>query len=134
MPQIYYNDTPLSQMPSSYPASRVTHESVSVTADGVKTYRQLLNELFALVDFSKLNGRSFVVWENTTTDIYPLQMIESTYFYASMFVIQGDGTLSQYSLRVESANSYIIRLRGGTTKNYSTDTATNGEVITLYYD
>lgn len=34
--------------------------SVSVTADGVKTYGALFNELFALVDFSKINANSML--------------------------------------------------------------------------
>lgn len=43
-------------------------ESIEVTADGTKTYSQLLNELFALIDTNKLNGKSYMYQFNGTTD------------------------------------------------------------------
>lgn len=44
--------------------------SVSVTADGVKTIKTLLDELYALVDFTKIKSSSFLRRRNATTGNY----------------------------------------------------------------
>jgi len=67
----------LAYMPASYPSSRITHESVSVTADGVKTEAEILNSLYTLVDFSKVRSNTILEIE-ASGKFYVFNVIERT--------------------------------------------------------
>lgn len=43
--------------------------SVSITADGVKNYTQLFNQLYAIVDTDALTPNSKLVWDQGTTKL-----------------------------------------------------------------
>lgn len=59
--------------------SALNKGSVSVIADGVKTVKQLLDELYALVDLSKITNSSKIVAEYTGgTLVYHLMKIQGT--------------------------------------------------------
>lgn len=132
MSQLYYGDTPLSQMPASYPASRVTHESVSVTADGAKTYAQLLNELYAQISLSDITVNSkLVVAEHPCTPA----TIGGSYVTFSSLYVQGGGAKAVYAV-LQSSSSYYssdFTSSGTTTSNISTSVLASGKAITLYY-
>lgn len=56
-----------------YNALNGSGDSVQVTADGTKIYAQLLNELFALIDSSKINHNSRLIITSSSSEfIYPL--------------------------------------------------------------
>ena len=44
--------------------------SVQVVADGVKTVSQLLNELYTLIDLTKIKPSSYVVLKTATADFF----------------------------------------------------------------
>lgn len=127
-------------LPASYPASRVSHESVSVTADGVKTYQTLLNELFALVDFSKVTVRTTFEQKagsdfnpaflkrkigTTIVEFYGFTYTDASNCYALDVTIKSTG--SAFKSRVFSSS-------GMSTSDSSSAVATNGEKLTIYYD
>lgn len=125
-------------MPAYYPASRITRESVSVTADGVKTYAQLLDALYALINRSKLTT-------NTTIEVavsnvqYIMNMsvvtasaicfgsINSTSAGSSnsiLYALKPSGSVAQYCSHSNSGNSFT---------NQSASVLTSGAVITVHY-
>lgn len=60
-------------------ADEITEKSVSVTSDGVKTYGQVLNELAALVDFSKVShGSVLKATDSAKTTIAAVERITSS--------------------------------------------------------
>lgn len=108
--------------------------SVSVTADGVKTYGQLLNELYALVDYDKIGIHSVVDWYDGSDDsLFQVVVINPAYIYASFFILLAGGQSAQYSMQFGNANSYMFRLRDAATRDYSSETPVSGIVLTLYY-
>ena len=136
MPQIYHNDTPISQMPASYPASRVTHESVSVTGDGVKTFAQLFAELNALIDRSKLTRYSIV---QRNGQIYQIQTFGTTENSTIIFARYSiGGTLEMYAHVMQFGTTNAYRQFHATQsqteiQDISSSVEGNGSVITLYY-
>ena len=129
MSQLYYGDTPLSQMPARYPASRVTHESVSA----------LLDEIFALVDPTKITCNTLieVTFTSGGTGIYRLV---GNYLPTTIKELRFsfERTTDTYyiieSYYVKETNSNIFTCQNGTITNASSGIAANGTVITLYYD
>lgn len=105
-PCLYYEND---MMPSSYPASRVTHESVSVTADGVKTWATLFGELFALIDNSKTSNRSHlkVAYSATQYEVYMPTWISPTEYMFSRVFYQGS-TLMVYYATISANPSFTI--------------------------
>lgn len=137
MSQLYYGDTPLSQMPASYPASRVTHESVSVTGNGSKSYSTLLNELFALIDTSKMRDTSYlrtdganqayiIIAPFTSSTANPLEVM----FSRDVIDNQKD-RIDLYT--VKASGSTFETVAGGTYTNKSNNTVANGIKLTLVY-
>lgn len=96
MSQLYYNDTPLSQMPASYPASRVTTAKIA-EAPANQTYAAQLTALQTA--FSSLTAeqklRSYIVfhggyiarYSNSMYDLHTCVEVPSTGFVASQFSI-----------------------------------------------
>ena len=124
-------------LPASYPASRVTHESVSVTADGVKTYEALLNALFALVDSAKLTRDTKLVTENVFLQLGAVPPSGILTFIGGSSMTN-DGGLYMYALRLHASNSrfrqiYITSAGAVSNNNYGTNVPTAGTDITLYY-
>ena len=104
-------------------------ESISVTADGVKTYSTLLNELYALIDTSKITVKSILTRGEY---IY----VRGYYLYSNsyQFVV---GNIYNQTLMVERinvrSNSTFDRCLGNTYTNLSSTIPTNGEVISIIY-
>lgn len=112
--------------------------SVSVTGDGVKTYGDLLSELFALVDMSKITPHTVVNEHTAASDIY--YYIESR--SASAIICVNESTSSSR----ETVTQLVIRTNGAATKTetifadgsttqtvITANVIPNGELITLYY-
>ena len=60
-------------------ADEITEKSVSVTSDGVKTYGQVLNDLAALVNFSKIrHGSVLEAIDSSKTTIATVERITAT--------------------------------------------------------
>lgn len=119
------------------PSYLPSDNAVSVTADGVKTYRQLFNELYALIDATKVTRNAKLIMTNTSGDV--IYDIERIYGNAVTFVktrnIASDylvetiwfGTNSAYYLAATEASS--------TTFTDSTNSVpASGVTFTLYYN
>ena len=116
-------------LPASYPASRVSHESVSVTADGVKTYSQLFDALFALVDFSKLTVRSMLMIDKNP--FYCMEIRNGTQIVYTLFDYNTSNNQSRgLKIIMKSTSSVYHAQNDG---DYSASVASNGKVITIYY-
>ena len=103
-------------------------ESVSVTADGVKTYRQVLNALYSLLDVTKITYNSYMKYGNY---IYRLTLTMEGLFQYTVASIASSNTFIQ-KLSV-SATSGAERISGTTFTDLTTQVPSNGSVFTLYY-
>lgn len=112
-------------------------ESVQVTADGVKSYGTLLNELFALIDGTKINKDSVI--EATLSSI--------KYIYKIAVYESGRYTFSYFTSYTSGMNAATMTLRSGTSGYFAdnfdgtnwahvtstTNIATNGDVLKVIY-
>ena len=115
--------------------------SVSVTANGVKTYSDLLNELQALVNYSKISNNAFLLTVTSGEHtIYRLsQYIESTgrlCFDRTRVYPPSTYKITTYTYILEPNNSHIYYAHF--TTNYTFDNAdasvpNSGTKFTLYY-
>ena len=107
----------------------LNHEkSVSVVGDGVKTFKQLLNTLFSLIDSQLLNANSYLSYNYLSCRLAEFRSIRyqfKCYLGSSgvSFVLRQDG-LSEYA---------IYNFFTQTETDRSTDVADSGTSITLYY-
>lgn len=104
------------------------HGSVSVTADGVKSYRTLFNELNALIDRTKLTDIAVL-----KTGQYVLQLvrIQSNDLWFS-FCQCGSDNITVRSA-VVGTTSHLYNWNGSTYTTIDSTVPTNGDVIKLTY-
>lgn len=112
-----------------------SEDYVEVTADGVKNIRQLLDELFALCDTSKISNESIITKGN---EVYRYQRPSGTNSY--MFItLYGQTSSSELdSIIFQATNSRYLewsyKTSGNTvTEGSTTVILTSGTKITLYY-
>ena len=125
-------------MPAFYPASRVTHESVSVTADGTKTWGTLLNELYALVDNTKLTFKtSFLVAAPTNNSYSVLSAYTSTSLTFSRNLVATNSrmiTTTHYMTASSSAyREALFNTSGNTFSDNTSSVPASGTVLLIYY-
>lgn len=116
--------------------------SVSVTSDGVKTVTELLDELFALVDYSKFTCRSVIEWYRTASQAYAympaIEISPSSYMFGYMALSrasQTSGTMTLHRFDIKSSGSEYLHWDSGTgtITDRSSTVRSAGEVFTLYY-
>jgi hypothetical protein len=107
----------------------ISEDYVEVTADGNKTYAQLLNELYADADLIKANGSTTrLIIGVSIFNIFGLSNYECYFSAASL-----NGQLpATEEIRV-SSSSYYNRYRQGQFSDLSSTKPTSGTKITLYY-
>jgi hypothetical protein len=115
------------------PIGEIEEDVVSVTADGNKTYATLLDELYALIDSTKLTNNSYI-------DIFDgyfrlNDMSGGSYYFERAF---SGAKLFDDTLQVSSSGSLIRSWETTTNGNTYSDSAStekpaNGTKITLYY-
>lgn len=121
-------------MPAFFPASRVTHESVSVTADGVKTYGTLLSDLFTLADVAKFTPFTKIVFYDTNSGnqtVYTVRLLTSSSAYFYYVGILGTG-VATLEVLLSSSPYYVINNNGSYTDRTST-IPTSGVILKLVY-
>lgn len=136
------------QMPLHYPADRVyldgdktktvqdavNRGSVSVTADGVKTAGELLDQLKSAVDFSKLTNDSKIDIVDSSTGIHNIHRYsyyDGGYFFDA---VRLSSNINIFSIRlVPSGNSQKYIYTNGSISNTTSDVFQLGSTITLYY-
>ncbi len=96
-----------------------------VLTDGVKTYRELYNELYSKIDFSKVTTRSYFL-RNTTN----VMLMSNKYTYTSLVV-----TNAPYmtTATLKETDSTMIEWDGTTTIDYSTSVPTAGYYYGIVY-
>ena len=100
--------------------------SVSVTADGVKTYGQLLTELYGLVDLTKIRSASYLQYGNI------IGHIASVSASGCGFVINGT-TVRIYMHVASAALANNFDYTTGTYSLLTNQTPGNGEVFEIFY-
>ena len=115
------------------PIGDIEEDSVSVTADGVKTLATLLNELYALIDMNKVTDNAFIPYADS---FFKLEVKTSNnLFLTRSFSVAN--TIYYGTMQVGSTNSIFhtweLKESGNTYTNHSTDVPTNGTKLTLYY-
>ena len=124
MAMLYLRNKPIGAI-----SKGVDSGSVSVTADGVKTYATLLNELYALVDVNKVSNNTILILNGI---IYNPIILQSGGYYFSRAGI--DHNLpAVYEIGVLESNSYYIFYQNNQYTNRANDTVPVGTIITLYY-
>ena len=111
----------------------VNRGNVSVQGDGVKTNQQALQELYNLVDFSKITPYT-VLWSHQDTNSYYYHLMHSTPFILTFI---GFDRPLYVTFHLESAlsNNNLIsdNLSDGTSSNLSSDVLPNGWIYTIVY-
>lgn len=119
-------------------AGKVDNGSISVTADGVKTYGEIFNELFTLIDATKISKNCSLVFGGT---FFSLNSIgpNNTYFVFTMQSVGSSSivirtcTLGNSSSNSSNIGAMFMQMMGQWTFNdISTSAATTG-VYTVYY-
>lgn len=103
--------------------------SVSVTADGTKTYATLLNELFALVDYNKVTGKSYL---NSDGVIFQITYNNSTAYQFSRAEVSSNSNRIQMMI-IQSTNSIYRTVLGTAFTNDSSTVPASGTKIEFVY-
>ena len=121
---------------------KVNRESVSVTADGVKNVGQLLTDLYALIDFSKISEKTSKFKRATTTNSYiaPITYVNSEdhlEFIGPAVLYNSELYVDIYSFKVQdnSINYKEMKISAGSTtlSDLSTAVPSAGEYWGIYY-
>ena len=110
---------------------QVNPGSVSITADGVKTYGQVLDDLFALVDASKINTKSSLVIESGSTKyVFGIESIGVAFSFSAVRQTASATTIEE--LVVASSSSYVTSYNGTVTDS-TNNAASSGMIFTIVY-
>ena len=112
-------------------------ESVSVTADGVKTYTQILNALFAQIDLNKITETSMFSFktESGVQNFYKLARKTGTDCTFSRTQLT-TSLITIDAFNLSSASSSFIVASGSsslTISDSSSQVPDNGRVYTVFY-
>ena len=110
--------------------------SVDVTADGVKSYSQILDDLYALIDQTKISGKSIMLIE-ASTGAYSVNVasyIDNTDIKFTGSVISGDNLIGVNSFDLKASTSTFKYKKEGTTiADNSAVVPTSGTVFKIVY-
>ena len=109
--------------------------SVSITADGVKTYNQLFDALFALIDLSKISHTSCLVEIGASyTNYFPIaQMPSSSRIRVSNVIITNTHSFVKGIEIRSSGSTYYQSQDGATPTNEGASIPTSSTVIKFIY-
>lgn len=132
MAMLYLRNKPIGAI-----SKGVDSGSVSVTADGVKTLSTLLDELFALVDMSKVGPYTKIMFPDTATihTIFNVTQLTSGDIVLTApiaWASASDSMLRTFHV-TSSGSQYYWARTNGTVGNGSSNVVDNGLIITLYY-
>ena len=109
---------------------KIAKGEISVTADGVKTYTQLLNELYALVDRSKLSGNSY--FTGAYGIVARCNGIQTSYIGFNSADVE-QTALKSTSFGLKPSDSFVYSFNGTTVTNNSSNVVTSGTVLKVVY-
>ena len=107
--------------------------NVSVTADGIKTYGQLLDALFALIDSTKINQNTTVNHQYSATGFDTLNRSQTASDKFTFTCIYVDNSMNVITAALRSTGSTLKISDNGTITDFSSTVASNGTKFTLYY-
>ena len=117
-------------MPAFFPSSRVTHESVSVTADGVKTYSQMLDAVYAAMDTSKLTYYSVLTFNK---EVFNINFLDATTPIFGETLCISANRIEAKGCRVQASGSIYAVLQSSGVTNISSSVPSSGTVFTVVY-
>lgn len=115
-----------------------TDNCVYVVADGVKTYSELLNELYALIDADRI-GRNTTLVRSQPNGVV-------TYFHIMQKLIAGiqfsegyaygsnDSPVGSIILQATNSTFKVAQIVAATVTDISSNVPTSGTIISLYYN
>ena len=104
--------------------------SVSVTADGVKTSSQLLDELYALIDSTKVDGKSYLKMDGR--DILHINDLPGTKYSLANIAI-GVSTIAGIGVQIRASGSISATYSGTTVTDTSSNVVTAGNKYEFFY-
>lgn len=119
------------------PSYLPSDNAVSVTADGVKTYGQLFNELYALTDATKVTRNAKLTMSNTSGGL--IYNIERNYGTSITF-IKSRNIISDYlveTIWLGPTSTYYLATTEASSTTFTNSTNTvpaSGITFTLYYN
>ena len=111
-----------------------SEESVSVTADGVKTYSQLLDALFAQIDFAKVTRHSVLQVSGTSVlQSYMLSVMHpNTDMHMYRLAKSGSQCVETVTVLLPSGST-MGYWTSGTYTDDSSSVPASGRTLALYY-
>lgn len=108
--------------------------SVSVTADGVKDYETLLNELHALVDLTKITTKAHLVRDDgQRLYVYMLSLFNYTSGTINFNEITGQNTIDRYECKTTGSAVHTFDLSNSTDTDNSSIVPGIGYKLEIYY-
>lgn len=123
----------------SVPIPPTEEDVVSVTADGTKTYEQLLNELYAKIDTTKLSDTSciYLLTDSGNTHIQQLRTkrASNTIFEFVSPILESVGHLYVHSLTVQQSGSKYVSVDISSSASHTdmSSTIPTSAKFSLYY-
>lgn len=110
-------------------------DSVSVTADGVKTYAQLLNSFYSLLDRSKIDDKSYVEFVKPNGAKYTVPL---TCEYSNALLFTGTteyaaNTMYYRVFKLATSSSFMEERSNSSDTVYESQVVPSGTTLTLYY-
>ena len=112
---------------------KVDRGSVSVTADGVKTYSQLFDELSILAEHTKIKKESQIYLNNR---YWKLSFTDSGYYlFSNTMAMSGEIYIGSIHLlsNLSTFDTWILNSSGNSHTSLGSEVPPSGKVITLYY-
>lgn len=112
--------------------------SVSVTADGSKTYTQLLNQLYALIDATKINAKSIfeMIGSDGVVTVFPCTYVSTTQinFVGSTGSVNGF-SINAFNIKSSDSDraSCVLSTSGITLTSLGSSIPTSGYVFKVIY-
>lgn len=103
---------------------------VSVTGDGTKTYTQLLNELYGLVDRTKLDGKSYFVGAYGL--VAKINGLQTSYIGFNSTDVELSA-LKSTSIGLKPSASFVYSFNGTTVTDNSSNVVASGTVLKVVY-
>lgn len=110
------------------PIGNIEEDYVEVEGDGSKTLGQLLNEIYARVDISKISSESYIIHNSAKFSLF-FKTENAVCFTFSL--IDVGVNLQGYTLRAASSKTYVYD--GSTVLESTSQIPTSGTKISLHY-
>ena len=110
-------------------------EKVSVTCDGVKTISAMLDDLYALVDFSKVTASTTLTLKGTVTIVLHMhEFVAGRLEFGATWLSQSHD-FRHLTINIKAAGSDMYQLAGSVTgaTNLAGATSTNGDIFSVIY-